>query len=237
MTVAQTKYLSLLIPCYNPQEGWKTEFVDNIQSLKKQIPDYTIEIIICNDGSKKNFNAAITEYLKTNISGIKILNHNRNKGKGAGLRTCVENSTHAYIIYTDADFPFTHQSLLRILFALEKGTDIVLGNRLNYSEQLSPARKRISGLAMMLNQKVLGLTYPDTQGGLKGFNQIGKEIFLKTKINGFLFDTEFIKIASKNPTIKIDSVPIETRANVHFSNFKLMTIIRESLNFVRILFI
>jgi glycosyltransferase involved in cell wall biosynthesis len=236
MSEKNPKYLSLLFPCYNPRKGWEIEFVNNIHSIQKQIPDYEIEVIICNDGSDQNFDSSICEYLKTNITGIKILKHNKNKGKGAGVRTCVKKATHPFTIYTDADFPFTIQSILRILFALEKGADLALGNRLNYSGQLSPSRKKISSLAMKLNRKILKLPYPDTQGGLKGFNLKGKEIFLKTRINGFLFDTEFIKIASKNQSVKINVVPIETREGVHFSNFNLKVLLRESLNFVKILF-
>ncbi|MEY2793311.1 MAG: hypothetical protein RJA76_1303, partial [Bacteroidota bacterium] len=75
-----------------------------------------------------------------------------------------------------------------------------------------------------------------TQSGLKGFNQQGKEIFLQTKIAAFLFDMEFLVLASKNNQIKVDWIYLHVRDGVQFSGMKLKTIVTELLNFMTIWF-
>lgn len=78
------------------------------------------------------------------------------------------------------------------------------------------------------------LKVKDTQSGLKGFNQRGKQIFLKTQIAAFLFDMEFLVLASNDVTIKVDWIYLQVRDGVHFSGMKLKTIITELINFIRI---
>jgi hypothetical protein len=79
------------------------------------------------------------------------------------------------------------------------------------------------------------LKVKDTQSGLKGFNQKGKEIFLKTKIPAFLFDMEFLVLASNAKNIRISWIYVELREGIHFSSMRLKTILTELANFGLIL--
>ncbi len=76
----------------------------------------------------------------------------------------------------------------------------------------------------------------DTQCGLKGFNTNGKEIFLKTTIDRYLFDFEFIFQCSRKKSILLKTVPVQLKDNVVFSNMKLKILMQESLNLIRVLF-
>jgi len=70
---------------------------------------------------------------------------------------------------------------------------------------------------------------------LKGFNKTGKEVFLNTKINSFLFDLEFLVLASKIRDLKISWITVEAREDITFSTVNWKTIKTELLNFVSII--
>jgi hypothetical protein len=81
----------------------------------------------------------------------------------------------------------------------------------------------------------LKISVKDTQSGLKGFSSIGKELMLDTKINQFLFDTEFVCKAYQNKNIKVSTVEIRLREGVKFTRVSLITILNETKNFISIL--
>ena len=92
-------------------------------------------------------------------------------------------------------------------------------------------------MSKLMNRFLLRMMYFETQGGLKGFNQRGKEIFLKTTTNEFLFDTEFIYIASMEKDIRIVNILGITREDIRPNKIPLRVIKRELINFFKILMI
>ena len=103
-----------------------------------------------------------------------------------------------------------------------------------YYKQLPWARRIISITCVLMNKWIIGLKNPDTQAGFKGFNSKGRSIFLKTKINRYLQDTEFIKLAEKN-NLKVSQIDIILRENIHFKNMGFKIIISELQNFLYLL--
>jgi hypothetical protein len=153
------------------------------------------------------------------------------------LRAGVELLNCDYYLYTDIDSPFTIDSVLNVYATLLLGNDVVCGDRGGAYIRYLPLKRRVtSHVARWLNRYVLGIKNYDSQGGLKGFNRKGKEVFLRTRINRFLFDTEFIFLAERNPEIKLYTVPINIREGVYFSNFGLKVLFVEFLNFLLIRF-
>ena len=68
--------------------------------------------------------------------------------------------------------------------------------------------------------------YQETQSGLKGFNAKGRELFLRTKVKTFLFDTEFILLAYREK-LKIDVLDIGIRPGIHLSSMGMKVMFRE----------
>lgn len=75
----------------------------------------------------------------------------------------------------------------------------------------------------------------DTQCGLKAFNSKGREQFLKTKINRYLFDFEFIYRCGKNKSMRITPVPVELKPNVEFSKMKIKILLQETFNLFKVI--
>ncbi|HYG14171.1 MAG TPA: glycosyltransferase family 2 protein [Bacteroidia bacterium] len=228
--------LYIVLPCYNPFEGWETQLAAHVQQLRKPLSAYSLEVVLVNDASKKNVEQKHIDYLQHQLPGLIYISYTENKGKGYALRKGIENITGGLIVYTDIDFPYQYESMVKIVESLEQGNDIAIGTRNEgYYENTPKRRTLISKVARFVFKVVYRLPITDTQCGLKGFNQKGKSVFLKTSIDRFLFDMEFIAIASKTPGVRMEPVHVELRSDVVFSKMNIKILTGEFWNFIKIL--
>lgn len=116
--------LSIIIPVYN-----EIKTIDEIlnrvmnASLQEGIEK---EIIIVDDGSIDG----TREYLKGLGNHIKVIFHEKNKGKGAAVRTGFSAATGDYIVIQDGDLeynPDEYKDLLKPI--LDGKADVVYGSR------------------------------------------------------------------------------------------------------------
>jgi len=192
-----------------------------------------------NDGSKSGIRAQDIDLLKAAIAGFTYIDSPINQGKGGALRDAVRQTTGKWVIYTDADYPYLINNAVEMFRLLSTdAADVVVGVRdEQYYDQL-PLGRKIFSLSLKLMNYVFfpQLKVKDTQSGLKGFNQKGKEIFLKTRIPAFLFDMEFLVLASKRSDIRIEWIYVQAREGIVFSTMRAKTILTELANFASILF-
>src|SRR6185369_11898405 len=94
--------LSIVIPVYNEEE--------NIEPLLKEIfgslssdPDF-LEVLLVDDGSLDR-TAELVRDAATREPRIHLLQHTRNRGLGASIRTGLESASGELVLYTDADVP------------------------------------------------------------------------------------------------------------------------------------
>ena len=194
---------------------------------------------VVNDGSKSGIRTADIHLLSEKIAGFTYIDSPVNQGKGGALRDAVRLTTGKWVIYTDADYPYLIENAVEMFRLLSSdAADVVVGVRdEQYYDQLPIGRKIFSLSLKVMNYLFFPqLKVKDTQSGLKGFNQKGKEVFLKTRISAFLFDMEFLVLASKNPTIRIHWIYVQAREGIVFSTMRAKTIMTELVNFASILF-
>jgi glycosyltransferase involved in cell wall biosynthesis len=230
--------VDIILPCYNPHDGWAEGILNSMKALEDTHPDLTIGCIVVNDGSAEGFTVEDISFLIKYIPNCKVYSYSENKGKGHAVRYGIARSQAPYIMYTDIDFPFEISSMQSMLDALLAGEDIVLGHRQkSYDHQLQPFRRILSSGSHFFNKVLLGLRFIDTQGGLKCFNARGKEYMMKTKINRYLFDTEFLLLASKAQNLKIKELPIETVQGIQLRDMGFSTLRKEITGMFRLLYI
>ncbi len=194
---------------------------------------------LVNDGSKSGIRTADIRLLSEKISGFTYIDSPVNQGKGGALRDAVRQTTGKWVIYTDADYPYLISNAVEMFRLLSTdAADVVVGVRdEQYYDQLPLGRKIFSLSLKVMNYLFFPqLKVKDTQSGLKGFNQKGKEVFLKTRIPAFLFDMEFLVLASKRPDIRIQWIYVQAREGIVFSTMRAKTILTELYNFISILF-
>jgi len=230
--------ITILLPCFNPPEGWEQQVVSSMDILKKALKEKADEIhlVIVNDGSTKNCSATQQNYVLTNITNSQFVNYDENRGKGYALREGVKKTQTELIVYTDIDFPYQEESVLQIANSLLKGADVVLGHRgKDYYNKTPWFRKVISKTLRWVLKTFLRLPTDDSQCGLKGYNKEGAQVFLNTRIDRFLFDLEFIKLAARKK-LKIEKVSVNLKPNVVFSKVNTGVLLREFGNFIKVLF-
>ena len=192
-----------------------------------------------NDGSKSGIRKEDIRLLEREIGSFTFIDSQMNQGKGGALRDAVRQTTGKWVIYTDADYPYLIDNAVEMFRLLSTdAADVVVGVRdEQYYDQLPLGRKIFSLSLKVMNYLFFPqLKVKDTQSGLKGFNQKGREVFLKTRIPAFLFDMEFLVLASKNPEIRIQWIYVQAREGIVFSTMRAKTILTELFNFASILF-
>ena len=121
--------LSIVIPAYN--EGPTIHrILDKVRAV--QLPaDMRKEIIIVNDASKDNTEAAIQAYAAAHPDfGIQYVAHEVNKGKGAALHTGIKTATGDFVIIQDADLEYDPEEYKILLQPILDGfADVVFGSR------------------------------------------------------------------------------------------------------------
>lgn len=231
--MAEIQTLDIVLPCYNPIPGWDKSIIKYYNEICVNLPGVDIKLILVNDGSVEDLNEKL-ERVKKDIP-ITVIQNDKNFGKGFSVRIGVTESNADYLIYTDVDFPYTTLSLCAVYKSLQQA-DVVLGIRDNkYYDELPKSRERISRMLKNLNLKLLKLKTADTQCGLKGLNQKGKNVLLQTKEHRYLFDLEFVKLLSATKDLEVKLEVVKLREGVSFSKVPTSKIFGEVYSYLKIL--
>ena len=124
-----SKKLSIIIPTYNESKTIHL-VLDKIKNATL-IKNIQKEIIIVNDCSTDNTGNYVLKYIENNSNlKIKYYEHEINKGKGAAIRTGIQNATGEYLIIQDADLEYDPNEYNLLLKPILDGhADVVYGSR------------------------------------------------------------------------------------------------------------
>jgi glycosyltransferase involved in cell wall biosynthesis len=118
--------LSVIIPCYN-EVATLQHCVASLISIASD--KLTLEIIIVDDCSTDD-SLAIANTLANRHSMVRVLQHKKNLGKGAAIRSGIYKASGDFVAIQDADLEYDPQDLLRLVEPLAVGkADVVIGSR------------------------------------------------------------------------------------------------------------
>jgi len=139
--------LSIIMPIYN-EERTLREIVARVE--KVDISPINKEIIIVNDASTDNSQKIINE-LKKKYENIISFNHEKNKGKGAAIRTGLENISGDIVVIQDGDMEYNPEDFKKLLAPIINGeTKVVYGSRLLGTSLVSAYLHTIMGIRFCL---------------------------------------------------------------------------------------
>ncbi len=176
--------------------------------------------------------------LRAHLPQFTYLQYPINHGKGYALRTGVKQVLEPLCLFTDIDFPYEEASVAAVYEALRAGRgDVVVGTRDEaYYARVPKGRVLISKTLRRSTRLLLGLAVSDTQCGLKGFNQRGRAVFLNGQIDRYLFDLEFIFLASRPVAgLQVIPLPVRLKPGIIFSRMSPRILLAESGSFLKIL--
>lgn len=150
--------LSVIVPVFNE--------ATTIEAVIKRL-DATglpMEILLVNDGSSDG-SAEVLDGLAVR-SGVRVIHHERNRGKGAAIRSGLLAATGDCIIIQDADLEYDPEDFRLLLQPLIAGdADVVYGTRYGHSDRhISPWwHQAANGLVTGLANLATGLKLSDVE--------------------------------------------------------------------------
>lgn len=200
----------LVIPSLNPDE--------KLISLVNDAVNYFSDIIIVNDGSKKEYER-IFKKIKSSHSGIHYLRHDENKGKGFAIKTAIQyflssslSENYHGIITADSDGQHEMVDVVAIDKQLGAHGDgsLVIGCRDLNSKNMPPRSKFGNKITAFLFRALYGISLKDTQSGLRAFSKDVLPWLLKVKGDRFEYEMNML-IKSRNADFTVYEHPIQTK--------------------------
>lgn len=120
--------LSILVPVYNEE--------DLVRPLLERVlavdfgENLEVEIVAVDDGSGDASPAILEEMSRAYPGAIRLIRHDRNRGKAAAIRTAIAHAEGDYAVIQDSDLEYNPEELPRVLKPLLEGrADAVFGSR------------------------------------------------------------------------------------------------------------
>lgn len=220
VTNNRNKQVCVVVPFYNEKET-----ITNIisESLK-----YVQFVFAVNDGSDDGFSIDAKDE-----SEIKLINLDRNYGKGRALSVGFEEAVSAgfeFIVTIDADLQHDPKYIPKLIEGLQS-FDIVIGNRLKNLKRMPIQRKLSNKLTSFFLTVKTGQNILDSQCGYRVYKA---EVFksIKTVYSGFEAESEILIKAAKKG-FKIGFVDIPT---IYGNEESKMRPVQAIVGFLRVLF-
>jgi glycosyltransferase involved in cell wall biosynthesis len=172
--------LSVIMPVYNEKEC-----IENVIERVKKVP-VEKEIIVVDDDSTDG-----TRELLSKIEGIILLIHERNRGKGAAVRTALKKVSGDIVMIQDADFEYPPEQYPEVIQPIVDGyADVVFGSRFLGLHRVFYFWHYIGNrLLTLLTNFLYNTILTDMETGVKAFR---KTVFdgITIRSTGFDFEPE-----------------------------------------------
>ena len=123
MTARQTMRLSVLMPVYN-ERATVSEAIRRLREVPLDME------IICVDDASSDGTATVLQDLLNSGAINNLAVHDRNRGKGAAVRTALSHATGDIAVVQDADLEYDPRELPRVVEPILDGrADAVFGSR------------------------------------------------------------------------------------------------------------
>jgi dolichyl-phosphate beta-glucosyltransferase len=236
----EPRRVSFVVPAFNEERRLRSSLARLVEFGSRQ--PYGVEIIVVDDGSADRTADTARETARNAPAGvsIRVLQHEKNRGKGAAVRTGVLEALGDYVLYLDADLATPPEETGKLLEALDDGIDVAAGSRVQPGGEdmraSQPAWRRMGGrLFAMARRRLLLSNVQDTQCGFKAFRRpAAREIFARQRLERWSFDAELLFLADRLG-FSVRQVPVEWR-HMEGSSFHLgvRSALREVFDLLRI---
>ena len=214
--------VSVVVPAYNEEQAIAAD-LQSLQSELAGVP-WRYELIVVNDGSEDGTGAAARS-----VSGVRVIEHRRNRGYGAALKTGIRHATGEIIVITDADGTYPPRYIPQLVESIQTGDcDMAVGARTGETVKIPALRKPAKWFLTRLASFLAETPIPDLNSGLRAFRRSSLVPFLSILPSGFSFTTT-ITLAMLCSDLCVDYFPIDYHVRKGKSKIRP---IRDTYNFI-----
>ncbi len=218
--------VTIVVPAYD-EEGGIEGVVGRLLALEL---GRETELLVVNDGSKDRTGAMLEE-LRAQNPRLTVIEHRKNRGYGAALKTGFRAAAHDIVIITDADGTYPEDRIVDLLAQVDNGAEMAIGartgNDVNIPWQRRPAKAALRRIASYL----AGVKIPDLNSGLRA---IRRDLVLRYESilpEGFSFTTT-ITLASLTNHHHVEYISIDYAPRSGSSKIRP---IRDTLGFLALI--
>ncbi len=209
--------IAIVIPALNPDQGLPAY----CQALREKTD---APIVLVDDGSRADLKHIFGDCVRA-ASGVTVLTHEVNRGKGRAMKTAFQHLLDTYpdligCVTADADGQHTPADVQRTMEALRFSPNaLVLGCR-DFTRADVPLRSSFGNLSIrILFRIVTHRPFTDTQTGLRGISASFMRELLDVEGERFDFETRMLLVLRDRPLVQIpiETVYLDGNKSSHFS--------------------
>ena len=212
MTENSAADVSIVVPAY-AEERRIGRCLTELKRWAAEFPRLREVIVVVEPSGDRT--AALARQAADGDPAVQVRENPVHRGKGFAVRTGMLAASGEIILFMDADLSVPLRYVAPFVAHLEAHpqTAAVIGSR-RHPESVVSKRQHFlrerAGRAFNHVVRALGLSpSKDTQCGFKAFRQTAaQEIFSRSQIDGFAFDTEVLLLAEKLG-LRVDEMPVE----------------------------
>lgn len=161
--------LSVVIPAYNEEDGI-AEIAHRVLAIRDDLRKVNVddlELIVVDDGSKDK-----TVEIATSIEGVRLIQHEQNKGYGGALKTGFSSARGELIGFLDADGTYPPEYFPQLCVEALNGTELVIGSRMAGADSQMPVTRRIGNFFFANLLSLIGRRrVTDSASGMRVFKK------------------------------------------------------------------
>lgn len=141
---------SIVVPVYQNEESLE-ETIFCLLSLQEQLPNYSLELVLVDDGSTDSSLEIMTRLAEENPGVVAAIKLTRNFGQSPAIQAGLEAARGSWIVIISADLQEPYQAIPELVSKWEKGAKYVIGERETRKEAY--VHQMLSGIYWWLIRK------------------------------------------------------------------------------------
>ena len=191
--------LSVVIPAFNEETRLPASLEALAAWLSRRAEPLSVEVLVVDDGSSDRTGVRAAETARRLGLSLRVLVHERNRGKGAAVRTGTLASEGRLVLVSDADFSTPIGEWEKLAAA---GAPVAIGSRAvdeTLVKERQPLPRVLAGKLFNLVVRVAAVPgIRDTQCGFKLFTrEAAQAVFSRATVDRFAWDVEALLLARK----------------------------------------